>query len=404
LAALSYKVFGISEFAAKFPSALMGVLTVILTFMFASYLFDKWTGFFAAFVLAATTTFAKYARHAMLDVTLTFFVVLALFSLVLAVQGRRQYLLVWAISVSVSVLIKSVLGFFPLLIGVVFLFVTGNARMLVSWQFLLSGLIIVVIGGGWYAHQILTHGQQFIDVHFKWLILQRGFEDEPQAWYQHLSYFKDLLTYYWPWLPFSLYGLVLLARKAWRRNPYAILVIVWIALYVGVMSIMQSRRVWYVMPVFPALALASGLALDALIPDRKRIAAAKTVFAVLILGFLVLTMTPIKADMERQTDVRLIAPYVKHFCNRNVKLIAFGEEMSAANYPLLFYTDYSARPIYTDASKIEEAFRDPGPALCITDRIGMEQLERQLENFFVVKVAENKVLISNQDLDASAVK
>jgi 4-amino-4-deoxy-L-arabinose transferase-like glycosyltransferase len=404
LIALSYKVFGVTEFAAKFPSALMGVLAVALTFVFVSYLYDNWIGFYAAFVLAATTSFAKYARHAMMDVTLTFFVVLALTSLILAVHGRKRYLFVWAVSIGACVLIKSVLGFFPLLISGVFLLATGNVRLVGSWQFLLSGLIVVVLGGGWYAHQYTTHGQVFIDVHFKWLIIQRSFEEEPQAWYQHLSYFKDLITYYWPWLPFSVFGLVLLTKEARRRNPYSILIIAWIVLYIGIMSIMQSRRVWYIMPVFPALAIASGLALRALIPDGKRIAAAKAVLLVLILGFLVLNVTPIKADMERQKDVRLIAPYVKYFCSREVELIAFRKDLSSTNYPLLFYSDHSARPIYTRASKVEIAFGQSKPVLCITDRIGMEQLEKQLESYYMIKKAQNKFLISNQNLDASAVR
>ena len=81
LVALSYTVFGVSEYAAKFPSALMGVSTIILVYFFARYLFGPWIGFFSSAVLSTTSFFTRYARHAMFDVTLSFFVCLAMFAL-----------------------------------------------------------------------------------------------------------------------------------------------------------------------------------------------------------------------------------------------------------------------------------------------------------------------------------
>ena len=78
LVALSYKIFGVNDFGAIFPSALFGVLTMVLVYFFGRSLFGAGTAPVAAFVMATTLYFIKYARHAMIDVTLSFFVTAAL--------------------------------------------------------------------------------------------------------------------------------------------------------------------------------------------------------------------------------------------------------------------------------------------------------------------------------------
>ena len=93
--AISYKIFGISEFAAKFPSALMGVATILLVYALARRLYNNWTAFFAAFILSTTFIFTRYARHAMIDVTLTFFVCSAFLALTLALRQNRRFFLLW---------------------------------------------------------------------------------------------------------------------------------------------------------------------------------------------------------------------------------------------------------------------------------------------------------------------
>ena len=74
LLAGSFSLFGVNDFGALFPSALFGVLSVGLMYTMTKRLYDSWTAFIAVTVLATTLPFMRYARHAMMDVTLTFFV------------------------------------------------------------------------------------------------------------------------------------------------------------------------------------------------------------------------------------------------------------------------------------------------------------------------------------------
>ena len=120
LDALSFDLWGTNEYAAIFPSALFGVLTVALVYLFAANLFGTWEAFFSSFVLATTFYFTKYARHAMIDVTLSFFVTLAFVALTFALRRDSRYFLVWGLAIAICVLLKSILGFFPLLITAAF--------------------------------------------------------------------------------------------------------------------------------------------------------------------------------------------------------------------------------------------------------------------------------------------
>lgn len=74
----SYAVFGVSEFAARLPSALLGVGTALVTYHLGRRLFCGQAGLWAAVVLVTTLMFDVAARAATPDATLIFFATLAL--------------------------------------------------------------------------------------------------------------------------------------------------------------------------------------------------------------------------------------------------------------------------------------------------------------------------------------
>ena len=121
LTGLVYKVFGVSGYAAVFSSAIFGALIVCLTYFLCNYLYkDNWVSFLAAFVLIFPGMFVDSARRGMLDITLAFFVTAAMYCLIKGLENRRFYLL-YGLMAGLAVLTKSVLGFFPIIIGVIFM-------------------------------------------------------------------------------------------------------------------------------------------------------------------------------------------------------------------------------------------------------------------------------------------
>ncbi|MDQ6757619.1 MAG: glycosyltransferase family 39 protein [Bacteroidota bacterium] len=77
---LSYKIFGVNEFAARFFSVIMGLLTILVTYNYTKRLFNSFTAFCACLVLATSTQFLFEFRLAVPDPYLIFFITLGLFS------------------------------------------------------------------------------------------------------------------------------------------------------------------------------------------------------------------------------------------------------------------------------------------------------------------------------------
>jgi 4-amino-4-deoxy-L-arabinose transferase-like glycosyltransferase len=77
---ISYKIFGVNEFAARFFSVIMGLLTLLVTYNYTRRLFNITAAFCASLILATSTHFLFEFRMSVPDPYLIFFITLGLFS------------------------------------------------------------------------------------------------------------------------------------------------------------------------------------------------------------------------------------------------------------------------------------------------------------------------------------
>ena len=71
LNAASIKLFGQTEFAARFPSALCGLLTILITYTIARRLYDRRTAQISALILGTSAGFVLQSRIILTDMLLT---------------------------------------------------------------------------------------------------------------------------------------------------------------------------------------------------------------------------------------------------------------------------------------------------------------------------------------------
>jgi 4-amino-4-deoxy-L-arabinose transferase-like glycosyltransferase len=90
LVAASLKTFGVSESAARLPSALMGVATMLLAWFLARRMFGESAARRAGIVFATSPLALALARQVNFDMALTFFVTLALTAFWLAQERNFQ--------------------------------------------------------------------------------------------------------------------------------------------------------------------------------------------------------------------------------------------------------------------------------------------------------------------------
>ncbi len=86
----SFRVFGTTEFAARFPSALLAIGSALLTYQVGRRLFRPDVGLWAALIMITSLMFVVVGRAATLDSTLVFFTTLALLAWV-ACLGSRSW-------------------------------------------------------------------------------------------------------------------------------------------------------------------------------------------------------------------------------------------------------------------------------------------------------------------------
>src|SRR5215471_9683994 len=86
----SYSLFGVNEFAARFPSALLAAGTCLLTYGIGRSLFRTAVGMWAGLILATTLMFTVAGRASTPDSTLIFFTTLAMLLFVVGVHKRFE--------------------------------------------------------------------------------------------------------------------------------------------------------------------------------------------------------------------------------------------------------------------------------------------------------------------------
>ncbi len=362
-----------------------------------------WVGWFAAFLLATTYPFFKRARHGMVDVTLTFFVVGALYCLLLALGKTGPISYLGGSCVGLAVLTKSVPGLFPLLISALFVLATSQWKKTANGYFPAGCLTAGLVGGSWYAVEYANFGQAFLQTHFGWLIFQRGFQSQGEPWVHHLSYLKDLAVFDWPWLPLQILGLFSTFRAGRWKNEKVLFLLLWIVAVIGVMSSMQTGVLWYIMPSFPALAIVAAWALDHLLTEPRKVIVGKGLMGIGLAVVGLLNALPIPLNRDREKDVRIIAPYVNYYAGKGASLVALREDYYGLNNALMFFSDHAAKPTLNDPRDLKPLFESPKLVLCVAHRGDLAELRADLKECYPVKFGEDLVLVANQKTDLSDV-
>jgi 4-amino-4-deoxy-L-arabinose transferase-like glycosyltransferase len=256
LIALCYHIAGVQEFTTRFPGAVLTALGVPLLYLVGRLVFlESLPGLFAALVYLTMLPVVRHGRLAMLDgMTITFFLLL-LFCLLKA-RHNRKYALGVGFCLGLITLTKGLLVL--VLGGIAGLFLLVNRQfVLLKSPYLWVGMLLGNAPAiAWYVSQWQHYGDFFLKVHFQAQALDRlGQAVEGNSgpiWY----YLIEILKYGFPWLFFLPGGLYLSWQK--RQTAWGSLILISTIVYLGIISLMKTKLPWYVMPIYPFLALAIG--------------------------------------------------------------------------------------------------------------------------------------------------
>lgn len=276
LNAASIKLFGLSEFAARLPSALCGLTTVLATYLIARKLYDRRTALISAVILGTSAGFVLQSRIILTDMLLTFCLTAALGSFIVASQreGRRSSPLPWYffyLFCALAVLTKGLIGIvFPG--GIIFFYLLLNKRWkLLAEMRLATGLLLfLAVTIPWFVAVSLRNPEFarffFIHEHFE------RFTSTVHGRYQPVWFFLPvLLGTMLPWSFFIPGALV----RTWRNRHHeefqaGLYLLIWIAVIFLFFSKSGSKLVPYILPIFPPLAILIAHRISSLMEGRGR--------------------------------------------------------------------------------------------------------------------------------------
>jgi len=155
LVAGSFKIAGISEYAARLPSALMAMGTMLLTWFLAGGMLGGSAGLRAAIVWATMPLTIIFARTVIFDMTLTFLVTLAMaaFWLASSCDFRRAWLeMAMFAACGIATITKGPVGFLlPLLSILVYQALRGRLGELKRIRWGLGIIVFLIVTLPWFA-------------------------------------------------------------------------------------------------------------------------------------------------------------------------------------------------------------------------------------------------------------
>ena len=275
---------GFSSFSVRFPAALFGTLTVLLTFFVGKTLYSTRTGFLSGLILATSYLFAYLSTRADIDTTLTFFTTASLLCFSQWYRGsqdeaknvrkaeaevevkveekaKMRNLLIYGfyIGMALATLAKGPVGFIlPLSVSLIYLVVQkdwgGMRRMR-----LLSGMVLfLAIVLLWYIPAVFKGGEDYLHMTlFKQTIgrYSEGWAKPRPIYYFLYNFPVDFL----PWILFLPAAIVYgYSRERIEKRKEFLFLFMWFVSVFVFFSLSKGKRPIYLLPLYPAASLMVG--------------------------------------------------------------------------------------------------------------------------------------------------
>lgn len=264
--AVAYEVFGEHQWTSRIWAALTGFAGILLAWFTGTRLFGREAGIYATLLLGSSLLYAMMAHVNTLDMGVTFFISLGIFSLLIAqkeeqvAQRRNWMLLAWA-GLALAVLSKGLMGI--ILPGAALFLYSVFNRDLTIWKRMhwISGLLVfLLIAVPWFV-LVCKANPEFFQRFFIYEHFER-FTSKVHGRFQPWYYFIPIMLL--GMLPWSMLMLDTLVR-AWKSSARVVKVfsperflLVWVVFVYVFFSISDSKLPSYVLPMFPSLALLMG--------------------------------------------------------------------------------------------------------------------------------------------------
>ncbi|HEX8649982.1 MAG TPA: glycosyltransferase family 39 protein [Pyrinomonadaceae bacterium] len=359
--AILYRFLGVNEYGARAASALSGVALVVLTYLIAKRAYDQRVGWLAAVILLTSYYFLSFSRFGTMEVMLSLFIYLTLYGYLRLKEGdEKWWYLIWT-SCALALMAKGAGGLIaPAVLWLALFFDKRFARTIQSRHFWQAFLLAALLVAPWHILMYIRYERAFIGEYIGYHVIARTtqtLEGHPTT---HLYYLAKLIDGFFPWCLLAPFAVASGVREILKGKSRSLIFLLVSALVFGLYTLIPTRRPWYIVPLFPALAVLIAAFLTNLFqayrerPAHRRIIASLCVLLVTVGGLYSLLSLYLNSRGE-EPIARLARLAQSTSAEDRQSLVLFSEsEPFYAQTPLF----YSNRPIQQTYDTVKPASED----------------------------------------------
>lgn len=316
LSAISFKIFGVNDFAANFPARLAAFLTVILIgFIAVEVGFEGYVGLLAVLILCTTRDFVLSSVRGYIEPLMELFIYAGVWFSVFQWRSKKVWPAIGAgVCLWFAFFSKGPPALWPFLfLGFLFLWSaeSGKRRLHIIAAYLGAFAACTAFWALW--NQTFDYWPYWRE-YWNAQVLSSAVEGRGGAQGHDPFYFVSiLLKFYWPWLPFLVWATWRSISLFWKFTFTDEAIYSWVF---GVLSLgfvvgfsMVKWKFWYyIAPAYPALALFIAVSLHEKLERASKVDPRsylpKVLFNAGLVWSIVVSVFPVALHHERVPEVQ----------------------------------------------------------------------------------------------------
>jgi len=408
LTSLAFQLFGVNEFSVRLFSALSGIGSVGIIYFFGKKLFKNrlLPALLSAIVLATTVHYIFQSRNGTMDVLVSFLILCSMYAFWCARERGKGWWLV-GVFLGLTIMVKNVIVALP--ISGIILFILYDVFVVKTKKYSLKGFLymvlwMVAISLPWHLVEYIRFGKDFIDSYLFYHILERsrGIEGHANDFWWYLVVIKVWFRHWFviaiPALLYSTFLVFFGKVKRFKINEDVsplVFLLIWIVSTFLILSFSVSKIQWYIVPIYPPLALIVGWFMYKIFSIRRfsrLLIYSGVVLITVVSSFLVYTWKDMWFLEDYNRGLKNIGQMIAEnrdryeFLPRIVPVYIYNTPPG----PALFYTLRYAKVV--GKTEMSEMIKSPdGKAfMAITTRGNFDSLKEDFDNPRVIIYTESE--------------
>src|SRR5215469_1206666 len=257
-AALSFALGGVTELTVRLPSALLAIAGMVICYLYGRRLFHEKVALLAAVFLGTTFQYLQAGTGSRVDMTLTFFLEVALFEFIAIAEGITSRRMLLYVAISFAILAKGPVGLvLPMLVASAWILLQRRWSLIPRLSLYRGALVVALLGGGWYFAAAYVGGMDFVRKQL-WSENLERFMGGARFHEGHVHPFYYLLLAllggFLPWTILLPTPVVRAFTRLPKLGPRIAYLLVWAGVVLIFYGFAQSKRGVYLLALYPALA------------------------------------------------------------------------------------------------------------------------------------------------------